>query len=393
MFSQHQINSYSRVKFCKRSNRFVIIFITDSVSSSSGCSRCLHSTDNVFYRDIVAITTLWQVECFLWSMGVHELEIYVTLLLINFVHQTNPPQGIVHARDVRWWCNVTNISLSWNFEVMDVHKRVILTAQFVSNLWCWLGNEIMTASFTGYRITIFEPLLSMAFHCTTNSITPWFPVASCKENPLCFDGKVLFMGTYIKEVLEIFMLPTTAIRNIIDLCDVWEPLLQEFHQWFLNLANKTGAVCALSSEMKQRECVGGFHQHLCSRWLGEALYLVLDQILVVLWEVPKHHNLICTERFLLWFDLSCLGFCQVRVLSKVVDAVDEEYLVFFECCCEWSQCSTICCLPLTIMEFRVNIQVTELIIQELFQSSTFWTWLTAMHHTCLVIWVTDNVLY
>ena len=37
MFSQHQINiSYSQIKFCKCSNRFVIIFITDSVSSSSG---------------------------------------------------------------------------------------------------------------------------------------------------------------------------------------------------------------------------------------------------------------------------------------------------------------------------------------------------------------------
>ena len=92
---------------------------------------------------------------------------------------------------------------------------------------------------TGYRLTIFKPLLhllshldhvffvnakkindfisswhtsstawsmvvewslqtlfcSMTFHPTTNSITHWFPVATCNENPLCFDGKVLFMGT------------------------------------------------------------------------------------------------------------------------------------------------------------------------------------------------------
>ena len=61
-------NKYFRMKFCKRSNCFVIIFITDSVSSSSDCSRCLYSTDNVFYRDRAAITTLWSVECFLWSM-------------------------------------------------------------------------------------------------------------------------------------------------------------------------------------------------------------------------------------------------------------------------------------------------------------------------------------
>ena len=134
MFSQHQINSCSQMKFCKCSNRFVIIFIADSVSSSSVCSRCLYSTGNVFYRKIAAITTLWLVECFLWSMGVHKLDIYMTLLLINFAHQTDAPQRIVHARDVRRWCNVANINSRWNFEVMNVHKRVILTAQFVSSL-------------------------------------------------------------------------------------------------------------------------------------------------------------------------------------------------------------------------------------------------------------------
>ena len=61
-------------------------------------------------------------------MGVHELDIYITLLLINLVHQTNLPQRIVRARDVRQWCNVANINLSWNFEIMGVHKRIILTA-------------------------------------------------------------------------------------------------------------------------------------------------------------------------------------------------------------------------------------------------------------------------
>ena len=109
------------------------------------------------------------------------------------------------------------------------------------SLWCWLRNEMMTPSCTGYRLTIFKPLLnllshldhvffvnikednwfhfflaylqhrtivqnlvvewslwtsfcSMEFHHSTNSITRWFPVASSKENPLCFDGKVHFMG-------------------------------------------------------------------------------------------------------------------------------------------------------------------------------------------------------
>ena len=57
------------MKFCKGSNRFVIIFIKDSVSSSSGCSKCLYSKNNVSYRDIAAITTLWPVECFPWSLG------------------------------------------------------------------------------------------------------------------------------------------------------------------------------------------------------------------------------------------------------------------------------------------------------------------------------------
>ena len=128
MFSQHQINSCSQMKFWKHSNHCVIIFITDSVSSSSGCSRCLYSIDNVSYRGIAAVTTLWPVECLLWSMGVHELDIYITLLLISFVHQTNPPQRIVHTRDVRRCCNVANFNSNWNFKVMDVHKRVILTA-------------------------------------------------------------------------------------------------------------------------------------------------------------------------------------------------------------------------------------------------------------------------
>ena len=89
----------------------------------------------------------------------------------------------------------------------------------------------------------------------------------------------------------------------------------------------------------------------------EALYLVLYQILVVLCEVLKHHNLVLTKRFLLWFHVPCLGFHQVQVLIKVADAVDEEFLVFLECCCKCSQCSTICCLPLTIMEFRAHIQM------------------------------------
>ena len=124
----------------------------------------------------------------------------------------------------------------------------------------------------------------------------------------------------------------------------------------------------------------------------EALYLVLYQILAVLCEVLKHYNLVCTERFLLWFHISCWGFHQVRVLSKIADAVNQEFLVFFECHCKFSQYSTICCLPLTIMEFRAQIEMTYLIIQELFHSSTSWTWLTAMHHAHLVIWVTDNFL-
>ena len=83
----------------------------------------------------------------------------------------------------------------------------------------------------------------------------------------------------------------------------------------------------------------------------EALYLVLDQILTVLCEVPKHHKLVRTERFFR-FHVSCLDFCQVWVSSKVVDDVNEEFLVFFESCCKCSQYSTICCLPQTIMEFE-----------------------------------------
>ena len=61
-----------------------------------------------------------------------------------------------------------------------------------------------------------------------------------------------------------------------------------------------------------------------------ALYLVLDQMLTVLCEVPKHYNLVHIERFLLRFDISCLDFRQVRLLSKVVDPVNEEFLVFFK---------------------------------------------------------------
>ena len=57
-----------------------------------------------------------------------------------------------------------NINLSWNFKVMDIHKWVILTVQFVSNLWSWVGNEMTTASCTGYRLTIFEPLLNLLSH-------------------------------------------------------------------------------------------------------------------------------------------------------------------------------------------------------------------------------------
>ena len=101
----------------------------------------------------------------------------------------------------------------------------------------------------------------------------------------------------------------------------------------------------------------------------ETLYLILDQILVVLCNVPKHHNLVCIERFLLWFQISCLGFSQLQVLSKVVDAVDEKFLVFFECCCKCSQCSTICCWPQIIMEFRVHIQMTQFIIQGFFKAA------------------------
>ena len=192
-------------------------------------------------------------------------------------HQLSSPNWPTPTSCTCKRCNVANINSSWNFEVIDLHKRVILTAQFVSNLWCWLGNKMMTASCTGYRLTIFEYLLQilshldhvffvnakennwfhffltyfqhrtivqnlvvewslqtsfcrMAFHRTTDFITPWFPVVSCKENLLCFYGKVLFRGAYIKEVLKSFILRATTIRNVIDLCDVREPLFQEFHQ-------------------------------------------------------------------------------------------------------------------------------------------------------------------
>ena len=66
------------MKFCKCINCFVVIFITDFVSSSSDCCRCLYNTDNGFNRDIAPITSLWPVECFPWSMWVHGLDIYVT---------------------------------------------------------------------------------------------------------------------------------------------------------------------------------------------------------------------------------------------------------------------------------------------------------------------------
>ena len=113
----------------------------------------------------------------------------------------------------------------------------ILKSLMSTNKSCWLGNEMMPASCTEYHLTIFELLphflshlnqiffvntkednyshfqhhmigqnlvvewslqtlfYSMAFHCTTNSITWWFPMVSCKENLLCFNGKVLFIRT------------------------------------------------------------------------------------------------------------------------------------------------------------------------------------------------------
>ena len=50
----------------------------------------------------------------------------------------------------------------------------------------------------------------------------------------------------------------------------------------------------------------------------EALYLILDQIPVVLCEVPKHHNLVCTERFFFDFMYPAWAFtrykCWVRLL-------------------------------------------------------------------------------
>ena len=104
-------------------------------------------------------------------MGMHELDIYITLLLINFVHQTNPPQQIILARDVRRWCIVANSNSSWNSEVMDVHKWVILTAQFASNLWCWLGNEMMTVTCTEYHLTYLNLFSIFSLTLTMSSLS------------------------------------------------------------------------------------------------------------------------------------------------------------------------------------------------------------------------------
>ena len=139
------------MKFCKCINCFVVIFITDFVSSSSDCCRCLYSTDNVFNRDIAAITSLWPVEYFLWSMGVHELDIYVTLLLINFVHQTDPPQRILHARNIRWHTKykkkcILSLNLIYGrarFNLVSSLSKDLVFERF----WIWLAGKILFSYF------------------------------------------------------------------------------------------------------------------------------------------------------------------------------------------------------------------------------------------------------
>ena len=105
---------------------------------------------------------------------------------------------------------------------------------------------------------------------------------------------------------------------------------------------------------------------------GEALYLVLDQILLVLCEVLKQHNFVRTEKFLFRFRASCFGFRQIQVSSMVVDVVDEECHSVYSSNAVVSVTSAAWSvfLALTIIEFRVHIQMTELIIQELFQNTT-----------------------
>ena len=106
MFSQHQINSCSRMKFCKCTIRFVIIYICKLFQWLYQV-HVQHS--QCFYRGISAITTLWPVKCFPWSRGVHELDIYITLLLVNFAHQSDPPQQAGISKS--WMSTIESSSL------------------------------------------------------------------------------------------------------------------------------------------------------------------------------------------------------------------------------------------------------------------------------------------
>ena len=198
---------------------------------------------------------------------------------------------------------------------MDVHKRIILIARFVFNLWCSLGNKMMTASCTRYCLTTFEPLLhllshldhvffvnakdsfnfflayflhraivqnlvvegfrqnsfcSMAFHCTTNSITQWFPVACCKENLFSME-KLSLRQQKLRKFLKILYCPLQPYQK----CNrsLWGSgtSASRFSSVVSDSCEQNWCLLCCQLNWNRVNIVGGFHQHLCSRWLGDAM--------------------------------------------------------------------------------------------------------------------------
>ena len=126
---------------------------------SNGCPHTSHSHCTVCVQ-FVMLTEEWNDGCFLYR---YRLTIFEPLLhLLSHLDHV----FFVNAKEDYWF----HFFLSYFQHHTTVQNLVVEWS--LQALFC-----------------------SMAFHHTTNSITQWFHVARCKENPFCFDGKVLFMGT------------------------------------------------------------------------------------------------------------------------------------------------------------------------------------------------------
>ena len=77
---------------------------------------------------------------------------------------------------------------------------------------------------------------SWTFYCAPNTITGWLTMRSSKERPCCFNAKIVAMHAQIIKILAVFILCSTAIREIFYCLQITMLVFQKWYNlWLYNM--------------------------------------------------------------------------------------------------------------------------------------------------------------